>query len=96
MDTITVTFNNYGSEAVDVVQSGKVVGTLPPVVPITYTSTPLKIDPTKEVQILQQVQGGLTAAVCSVPANQLREGDVVDDNLSWGQGVACNISPPNL
>lgn len=95
MTAITVTFNNYGSQEVVVMQSGQVVGTLPPVVPILYTSTALSIDPSKEVQIQQQVQGGLTAPVCSVPANQLENGDVVDDNLSWGPSVSCNITPPN-
>jgi len=94
MAAITVTFNNYGTEAVVVMQSGEVIATLPPVVPITYTSTALVIDPGKEVHIQQQVQGGLTAAVCAVPANQLKNGDVVDDNLAWGEGVACNITPP--
>ena len=95
MATIHVTFNNYGTEAVVVVQGGVIIGTLPPVVPITYTSTTLAIDPTKEVSIQQQVQGGLATPVCAVMANTLSEGDVVDENTSWGPNVTCNITPPN-
>jgi hypothetical protein len=55
MATINVTFNNYGPEAVVVVQNGLIIGKLPPVVPITYTSTVLAIDATTEVFIQQQV-----------------------------------------
>jgi hypothetical protein len=95
MATINVTFNNYGPEAVVVVQGGIIIGTLPPVVPIAYTSTTLAIDPTTEVFIQQQVQGGLATPVCSVAVNTLREGDIVDDNISWGPNVTCNITPPN-
>lgn len=84
--TIMVTVKNYADVPLKAVQNGQPLADLPVGSNTNPTSTPVQIDSTVELYILDPSNWNL---VCSVAAGQLTAGAIVENNLPWGG--ACNI-----
>jgi hypothetical protein len=88
-----ITFVNYATNEIQILQAGGVMGTVPAAPddsnPVSETIT---VSPNIEISI----QGNVSQswyAVCNVPANKVVDGITVSNNVIWGVNAQCNISP---
>jgi hypothetical protein len=79
-----ITFENYSTDAITVVQQGAVMGVMLPGSQTSPVSTVIMIDPALEVDLLDNTPPNIWAFVCKVAAGTLSSGSTVTDNIQWG------------
>jgi len=91
----TATFSNYATETVQVVQQGVVLATIGARID---ANTPKTVTvPITTGQAIQMqgnvVVNGVTemGAICQVAGSAVIDGCNIANNVSWGEGVACNF-----
>ncbi|MGZ3871579.1 MAG: hypothetical protein ACXVJD_01605 [Mucilaginibacter sp.] len=87
----TITVQNYADCEIQIVQNGVVCGTVPAAVNKNPSSAPILVASGVGLSIQGYVKPNWDAA-CVVPGTQVSDGITVSDNVSWGQGVSCNVS----
>ncbi|MEP2023317.1 MAG: hypothetical protein ABJH98_14655 [Reichenbachiella sp.] len=89
---IALKIENYANTKLKVVQNGTVIGTLPAGTNSSPSSTPILVSDQWQLLIQDEVSSSNWEPVCQVPADKLKEGKVIKNNVAWGSGVACPIN----
>jgi hypothetical protein len=89
---INIIIKNYSPSVLKALQSGSVLADLPAGTPSNPTSTKVMVSGAVNLLIQQEESPQQWISVCQVAANKLIDGLVVQTNVPWGDGVACNIS----